>query len=189
MVEAVITDGAHEGLGERIGTRRTNGGPDRLYADRREHLIEAPCEVGITVAQKEAKASVRVFDVGGEVTRHLGLPWTVRVPGDAEDVHDTTVDLDDEEYVVAPKQDTDDMEEVSRDDALGLGTKELRPGRADTPRGGWHAVTTYHARHGCLRHRDAELLQFADDAEIAPAGVLLCQAADQLYGIVGKRRA
>src|ERR1019366_373986 len=118
-----------------------------------------------------------------------GHPWTVRVPGDAEDVHDTTVDLDDEEYVVAPKQDTDDMEEVSRDDALGLGTKELRPGRADTPRGGWHAVTTYHARHGCLRHRDAELLQFADDAEIAPAGVLLCQAADQLYGIVGKRRA
>jgi hypothetical protein len=35
-------------------------------------------------------------------------------------VYDSTVDLDDEEYVVAPEQDPIDVEEVGGEDALGL---------------------------------------------------------------------
>jgi hypothetical protein len=49
-------------------------------------------------------------------------------------------------------------------------------------------VPAQHAGHGRLRHGDAELFQFADDAEVAPARVLLGQAADQLYRLVPKRR-
>ena len=38
-----------------------------------------------------------------------------------------------------------------------------------------------------LGHPDAELSELADDAEVAPAGVLSGQAADERDGLVGKR--
>jgi hypothetical protein len=39
-----------------------------------------------------------------------------------------------------------------------------------------------------LRHTDADFLELADDAEIAPPGILPDQAQDQLDGLVGKGR-
>ena len=88
----------------------------------------------------------------------------------AEDMHDAALDLDDEEPVVAPEHDAVDAEEVHGHDALSLGSQELRPGRTLTSRSGWKAVTAEHRGHVRLRHDDAELLEFADDPEIAERG-------------------
>jgi hypothetical protein len=49
-------------------------------------------------------------------------------------------------------------------------------------------VPTQHRSDAGLRHADPEFLELADDAEIAPSGVLSRQAQDQLYGPVGKGR-
>ena len=51
--------------------------------------------------------------------RHLGGPGSVGVRGDAEKMHDTSLDLDDEEHVVATEQDRVDGQEVAFDDDLG----------------------------------------------------------------------
>jgi hypothetical protein len=39
-----------------------------------------------------------------------------------------------------------------------------------------------------LRHADADVLELADDAEVAPPGILPGQAQNQLDGLVGKGR-
>ena len=66
--------------------------------------------------------------------------------------------------------------------------------RRNSPRSARLAVVLAAARaskdvgHAALRDRDAELLQLADDAQIAPARVLPCQADDQLDRLFGKGR-
>jgi hypothetical protein len=49
-------------------------------------------------------------------------------------------------------------------------------------------VASQDRSHARLRHTDAELPQFAEDAEVAPAGVLPCEATDQRNGLFGQGR-
>jgi hypothetical protein len=72
--------------------------------------------------------------------------------------------------------------------ALRLGREELGPRWALSSRSRWETVAAQHGPATRLRHADAELLQLADDAEIAPPGVLPCQVADQLDGLLRKDR-
>ena len=92
----------------------------------------------------------------------------------------------DEQWVEASKEDRVDVEEVGGHDALGLGGEELSPRWALSSGSRWKTMAASHGRHARLRHRDTELVQLNDDAEIAPPGILLCLAADQLQGSWGK---
>jgi hypothetical protein len=103
-------------------------------------------------------------------------------------VHDAALHFDDEQHVVAPKEDRVDVEEVGGHNALGLGGEELGPRWALSPGCRWETVAAQHGRYARLRHADAELLQLADDAEISPPRILPSQSADQLYGLFGKTR-
>jgi hypothetical protein len=76
------------------------------------------------------------------------------------------------------------MDEVGGDDALGLDGEELAPGGALTSGSRWETVPTQDRRDARLRHRDTEFLECADDAQIAPAWILPCQANDQLDGLL-----
>jgi hypothetical protein len=117
---------------------------------------------------------------------HLGHPWAVRIGGDTEDVHDTSLQFDHEQHVVAPEENGIDMEEVGGHDALGLGRAKLAPGWTRSSGSRWETMTAQHCRNARLRHGDTELLELADDPEVAPPGVLPRQAADQLHGLVGQ---
>jgi hypothetical protein len=55
-------------------------------------------------------------------------------------------------------------------------------------RGAGEAVASQDRSDARLRHADAELLQLADDAEIAPPRVLTGQPADQRHRLAGKKR-
>ena len=81
------------------------------------------------------------------------------------------------------------MEEVGGHNALGLGGEELGPGGALTSGCRWETVPTQHHGDARLRHGDVEFLELADDPEVAPAGVLPSESADQLDGLVGKSRS
>ena len=78
MVEALVADGTHKSLSERVGSRRSDRGANRLDTDRGEDLIEAGGEFGVPVADEEPDASTDLFEVGGEVTGNLGHPRAVR---------------------------------------------------------------------------------------------------------------
>src|ERR1019366_6453060 len=101
-------------------------------------------------------------------------------------MHDVAVHLDDEPYGEASKEVRVDVEEAGGHDALGLGGEELSPRWALSSGSRWETMAAEHGRHARLRHRDTELLQLTDDAEIAPPGIVLGQAPDQLHGFWDK---
>ena len=112
MVEALFPDGPYPPLRDRVRTGRADRGSDGLDTDRGEHLVEADGELGVPVADEEPDSPACLFEVGGEVASHLCDPWTVRVGGGPEDVHDAALRFDDEQHVVVPKEDGLDVEEV-----------------------------------------------------------------------------
>src|ERR1035437_2357090 len=186
MIETLLADGADESFGVRVSTRRTHRRADALDADRGEDFVEAGGELGVAVADEESEVPTGILQVRGEIAGHLCDPWAVRVGGGSEDVHDGALHFDDEQHVVAPQKDRVDVEEVGGDNALGLGGEELGPGWALSPGCRWESVASQDPSHARLRHTDAELPQFSDDAEVAPAGVLLSEATDQRDGLLGQ---
>ena len=101
-----------------------------------ENGVERRGELGVPVADEETETTSSLFQVGGEGAGNLGHPGVVGVGGDAQQMHDPAFDLDHEEDVVAAEQHGVDREEVGRQHTLGLGSEELCPGRAGSPRSG-----------------------------------------------------
>jgi hypothetical protein len=122
-----------------VVVRRRAG--DRGTLDgRAEHGVEACDELGVAIADEETEVSSGIFEIGSEVTGHLGDPGTVGVGGDAEQVHPSSLDLDHEEHVEAPEENCVDGEEVGCQDSFGLGAQELAPSRTEAPWRGWETM-------------------------------------------------
>lgn len=96
------------------------------------------------------------------------------------------MELDDERHAVAPEEDLVEGKEVGVHSACCLSGVELGPGWALSLECRWGAVVAHYGRDGRLRHADAECLELADDAEIAPLGALPGLAEDQFDGLLGK---
>ena len=119
-----------------------------------------------------------------EIAGHPGHPGAVGVGRDAEEVDDAPFHFDHEEYVVAAEKLGIDGEEVGRDDAFGLGAEELGPGRAGSPWRWRKPMAAQDIGDAALGDGDAELLQVACDAQVAPAGVLPGESDDQVDGLL-----
>jgi hypothetical protein len=89
-------------VGESVCPRRCDRSSYALDANGGERGVEACDELGVAIADEESEASPGVFEIGSEVTGHLGDPGTVGVGGDAEQVHPSSVDLDHAEHVETP---------------------------------------------------------------------------------------
>src|SRR5688500_3235230 len=76
-------------------------------------------------------------EVDGAVPGHLGRPLPGRVGGDAGDVQAAGAVFEEYQRVQTPAERGVEVEEVRRDDALGLGGEELPPGRAGAA---WYRV-------------------------------------------------
>ena len=118
VVEALLADGPHEPLGESIRPGRGNRGSYRFDADRGEGGVEGGGEFGVSVPNEESELAPSVFEVGGEVAGHLSDPGSGGVGSDAQQVHLSPVDFNDEKHVEAPQRDAINCEEVSGQDAL-----------------------------------------------------------------------
>jgi hypothetical protein len=127
VVETVLSDSPHKALGEGIRPRRGDRGLDSPDSDGGKNGVEAGDELGIPVPDEESEAASGLFEFGAEVAGHLGDPGTVGMVRHPEQVHPSTIDLDDEEHVEAPECDRVDGEEVGGQDARGLCTQELAP--------------------------------------------------------------
>ena len=151
---------------------RANGREDDLDADRREHGVEAGCELRISIADEGTHLASGLFELPCEIANDLGHPQTVGVGGHAEQVDDAPFELGDEQHIITAKQNALDREEISGQEAFGLSAEELFPAGPNSPGRGSKAVTAEDAGNAALRDIDAELSKFPDDAEVAPAGVL-----------------
>jgi hypothetical protein len=97
------------------------------------------------------------------------------------------VQLDEEQHVQPPKPDGVDGEEVTGEDPGGLLAQKRPPRHGRSPWRGVQAMAAERfADHG-RRDAHVEAEQFALDPLVAPAGILPCQADDQLLGSSIKR--
>jgi len=88
-------------------------------------------------------------------------------------------DLERKQHVQAPEQHRVDMEEVTRQDALGLGGQELPPGQPRTARRRLDAGLPEEQPHGARGHPIPKLHEFTVDASISPRRVLCRHPQDQ----------
>ncbi len=90
---------------------------------------------------------------------------------DACEVDAPGSDLDEEQHLERPQAECLHGEEVGRHDALGLGPKELRPGRAGAPGSGAEPVSAQQSADRSGADPDPEVAQFTLDPHVAPPGV------------------
>jgi hypothetical protein len=115
VIEAVSSDRLCPALGEGVGTGSPNRRANDLDSFGPENLAECSCESGVTVTHQEADGALRLLQIPDQDPLHLSDPLVLRDRGDAEEVDDPALDLDDER---------------------GVGAQELRPGWS-LPAGSW----------------------------------------------------
>ena len=89
------------------------------------------------------------------------------------------IELDEEEDVETAEQHRVDGEEVAGQHGGRLGSQELCPSRAGSPRCGLDAMPAKDCPHARGCEADAHRGQLPMDPPIAPGRVLSCQAKDQ----------
>ena len=90
---------------------------------------------GIPIADEERDLGGPLNERHGEVARLLAHPLSGRVSGHPAKPHHATLELNEEQHVHPGECDRLDREEVARQHAGSLGSKELGPGRTAPPRG------------------------------------------------------
>lgn len=83
------------------------------YAHGGEHLIKHGGELGVPIADEEAKCPCALAEVDQKIAGLLSGPCAGRVAGHAQDVHVSRTDLHHEQYVQAFQKDRVNMEEVA----------------------------------------------------------------------------
>ncbi len=167
--------------------RCSNWGLDGPDAVGGEDGVEGAGELRIAIADEELDRRCLVGELHREVSSLLGDPVDDRRGGDSGDSYETAVVVDEDEHVEPTEEHRVDVEEVARDQTLGLCSEELRPGRSRPP---WRWVDTvafqYRPDAG-WGDRDAHGGELAVDATISPGRVLLRQADHEGSGPLDDR--
>ncbi len=179
VIETLGSHGLHPAFGKCIRPRCPHWRANGLDPFGPENLVKGSGELGVTVSDQESDGALGLLEIPGEFPGHLGHPLAVRSRRDAEEVYDTTLDLDDEQGVVALSIHRVNVEEVGGQYAVGLGSEEVRPGRSLPARSGRKPMAV--ADPATRRLRSSPMIAGS------PAGVLPCQSTDQLNLLVGKR--
>ena len=145
-IQTLLPHRPHPALGERVGIRRLNRGLDDLDAVSGEDVVEGAGELGIPVTKEEPRGgrALRPFHLYREFPCPLDDPSSVRMVGDASDPDLPRMQLDEEQDVEGLEAHGLHREEVSRDDAGGLGSKERSPGGRGPPGRGPKPIAEQH---------------------------------------------
>jgi hypothetical protein len=107
-----------------------------------------------------------------QVARLPGYPFTGAAGGEPGQVHPASAVLDEEQHVQAAQEHGVHVEEVHRQDRLGLGFQERPSGLAELPGCGVDARVLQDLPHRRRRDLISQAGQFAVDAPVSPAGVV-----------------
>lgn len=131
-VDTLRSDGADETLSVGIRLRRSNRRVDYPDSFAAEHFVERSGELAVAIVDQEAHP----FEHAGEaeVARLLEDPGSGRVRRATGEVDAPAAEFDEEKHVEATERDCLDGEEVAREHARGLLTKERRPTHLCAPR-------------------------------------------------------
>ncbi len=169
-VEAFCPHRPHPTLCVGVGPRGSNRRLDHSDALAVEHCVEAGGELGVPVPDQELDGATAVGEITGQVVSNLGDERGSRMVGDPEDVHLPGRQLDNEEHVELLERHGVHREEVRGEHAVGLGTKEPRPGRA-APWSRPKTMSTQDPSDRAGRDADGECPRLALGTDTAPTSV------------------
>jgi hypothetical protein len=160
------------------------GRPDRSpddppRADRGEHGVERSGELGVPVMDQELEAVSAALEVHQEVTGLLGHPLPRRMGGDPGQVHAPGPMLDEEQHIQTAQEHGIDVEEIRREDRLGLGFQERLPGLPGPPGCGIDARVLEDLPYRRRREHVAQSGQLTVDAPVPPGRVVPGHLQDQ----------
>ena len=182
-VEALGPCGADEPFGERVGTRRADRGLDHSGTNRRQHFIEGPDELGISISDQELDDPAFVLECHCEIARLLGDPAPDRMRGDTGEEDLASFEIEEKQDIEPAKRDGVGGEEVACKCAASLSSKQLWPRRSRSPWCWFETVTSKNIANARRRDGDTELGALADDTEIAPPGVLTGEAKHECHNV------
>jgi hypothetical protein len=141
-----------------------------------EDGVEVRGELAVAVANQKPKPFGLLLRCRGELTRLLCSAGAGRVGGAAGEVDAAASELDEEEDVEALQQDRLDGEEIDGEHALSLVPHKDPPAESAAVAGRPETGVAEDFPNSGRRHVQAESVDLADDALIAPARVRLEQA-------------
>jgi hypothetical protein len=189
VVQALTPKRACEPLGKCIRPRRPDGDLDHSGAVAEEDAVECGGEFAVPVADQELEPPGPLAEVHEQVPRLLGGPGPGRMRSDAQDVHGPGLDLQHEQHIQTLQQHRVHMQEVTREDARGLGGQELPPRRRRPP---WRRAEPGGGQDPVNRpfaHPVLQAQQLALDPPVPPTRVLPRQLLHQRAHLVRDRRA
>jgi hypothetical protein len=172
VIEEFASDGADDSFAVGVHPGRPWRAGDGAQFVGLEHGVERVAVLGVAVAEQESQGLDAGAEVCGEGSSLLRCPCLGRMGGDAGDVQAPGAVFEEGQCVEACAERGVEVEEVRRDDALGLGGEEFPPGEAGAA---WCRVDARVVQDLPDRRRSdpvAKSYQFTVDAAVSLPGVL-----------------
>src|ERR1019366_3139094 len=186
-VEAFGANRPDPAFRKRVGPRRSDWRLDHSDSLGAEHLVKGGGELGVPVSDEELDGAPALGKITDQIAGDLGNERTGRMLRDAEDVHFSGRQFDDEEHIELLQRHCVHGEEVRGQHALRLGTKELRPCRP-APRCWPQAVSAQDPSDRTGGDPDPNVAQRTLDSHATPAPILPTEPNDELDQFVPHRR-
>src|SRR6266540_7027376 len=178
-IEALGPDRPDPALPEGVGLGSTYGREDHLRLVALEHRVEARRVLRVSVPNQEPEGRSFIGQFEREVSRLLGDPSGIRIPGGAEHPNAPRGEFDHEQDVERLQPHGLQREEITRQNAAGLAAQELASRWARPTWSRPESIPSQEQADLRGRHPDAELGQLAPDPDAAPPRVLATQSEDQ----------
>lgn len=144
--------------------------PQHGDAGRCKDGVEGVGDLGVPVADEEAKPLGALVQVHEQVPGLLRHPHTRRVPGDAQHVDPSAGDLHHEEHIQPLQQDRIHGEEIAGENTASLGAQKRNPRRVGPPWCRIHPCPAQDPPHGGCADTMAEPDQLAVDVPVPQVG-------------------
>ena len=155
-VQQFAPAGPHPALHDSIHARQLDAAEHDRDAGVGEDGVEQGRVLAVPIPDQVLDVTPRILDVHHEVAGGLGHPSGSRVRGRAEDADPAAGVVDDREDVHPRSRQRHRLKEIRGQQRIGLGTQELRPGRAGAVRAGVDAGLAEDFPDGGCGDLDAE---------------------------------
>ncbi len=175
-VDQFVANGADPPFVECVCSRSARWDGDDRAADSGEYVIERTGVLAGAVADHEPDGLVVTHE---QVPGGLGGPGTGGVGGDPGEVHPSGVHFDEKQHVEPAQGDGVNAEEVSRHQAVGLGSDELAPRRSGPIRRRFATGLAQDLPDGGSCDAVAESAYLSMDTPVPPIRVLAVETQDE----------
>ena len=119
-IEAVIADGPHPALSERVRVRCLHRSPDHIDPLGAEDVVEGAAELRVAIMDQQLELRLMLARLHDEVASLLGDPGAVGVGSAGDELEPARREREEEEHIDPLQRERLDREEIERDSSKAL---------------------------------------------------------------------